>query len=251
MPCFEHTGDGELFQTRQDSGRRHLPLRDDDGQFVARADTQNACEFLADGDVEGTGLQVAEFSVAELPGDIGHVGFFRGIDAAHDDAAHEVVSGDECLSDHIRSGTGHVRMRADMGGGFLPVGQRAVDILYLDMRQNRKHPVPHFFLEAVHDGQDDDERSHAQCDTGHRDERDEGNEAVPAAAFSGTDITQTDKPLERQIGKQFQCETPGKTGQFAIYSPCRHIQTVSSFVATHDMRFGNGFPDGKTSAVSI
>ena len=201
MPCFEYASDGELFQTRQNAGRGHLPLRDDDGQFVARTDAQDAGQFLADGDVEGAGLQVAELAVAELAGDIGNVGFFRWHDATHDDATHDVVAGDERLSDYIGGGTGHVWMFTDAGGGSLPVRQRAVDVLYFDMRQNRQHPVAHFFLETVHDGQDDDERGDAQRDTGHRDERDEGDEAVPAAAFSGTDVTQADKPFERQIGK--------------------------------------------------
>ena len=137
----------------------------------------------------------------ELAGDIGNVGFFRWHDATHDDATHDVVAGDERLSDYIGGGTGHVWMFTDAGGGSLPVRQRAVDVLYFDMRQNRQHPVAHFFLETVHDGQDDDERGDAQRDTGHRDERDEGDEAVPAAAFSGTDVTQADKPFERQIGK--------------------------------------------------
>ena len=201
MPRFEYACDGELFQARQDTGRGYLPLRNDDGQFVARTDAQDTGQFLADGDVEGSGLQIAEFSVTELAGDVGYIGFFRWYDTAHDDAAHEVVSGDERLSDHIGCGTGHFRMLADTGCGFLPVRQRAVDVLYLDMRQNRKHPVPHFFLKTVHHGQYDDECSDTQRDTGHRYERDEGDEAVPAAAFPGTDVTQADKPFERQIGK--------------------------------------------------
>ena len=101
------------------------------------------------------------------------------------------------------------------------------------MGENGQHPVADFFLETVHDRQDDDECRYTQCDTGHRYQRDERDETVAATAFSRTDIAQADEPFERQIGKNFQRDTPGKMAQFAIYSVWRHILIACLLALAH------------------
>ena len=173
MTGLEYAGDCELFQARQYAGGRDLPLRNNDCQFVSGADAQHAGQFLADGDVEGVRLQITQFAGNELAGDFGDPGFFFRFDAAHDYATHRVVAGDQCLTDDIRGCSGHFRVLPDCFGCFPPVGKRSVNILDFDVRQDRQHPVADFFLEAVHDGHDDNQGSDAQCDACHRYPRNE------------------------------------------------------------------------------
>jgi hypothetical protein len=67
------------------------------------------------------------------------------------------------------------------------------------MGQHGQHPVRHFLLEAVHHGQHDDQRRHAEGDAGHRNQGNEGDKTVSAAALAGARVAQADQPFVRQF----------------------------------------------------
>ncbi len=84
-------------------------------------------------------------------------------------------------------------LRARLGGGGLPVGQRrAARLEHLDMRDHRQHAVAHLLLEAVHHAEHDDQRGHAQRDAEHRHAGDEGDEAVAPPAATGPRVAPAD-----------------------------------------------------------
>ena len=58
------------------------------------------------------------------------------------------------------------------------------------MGRQRNEPAPQLALEAVHDGDDRDQRSHTEADAEHRDPADERHEETAAA---GTDVSQPEE----------------------------------------------------------
>jgi hypothetical protein len=168
-----------LLQARQHARRRDLPARRDQGHRIAFAHPELARQLDAQHDAELARHQPRQRVALHRRRQVGHLGFARRVDAAHQRAAHLVAARHQRLRRHERRGPDHLRIAPGFGHGAVRIGQHAaarpVD---LDVRNDAQHAVAHFLLEAVHHREHDDQRRHAQGDAQHRHAGDEGDESV-------------------------------------------------------------------------
>jgi hypothetical protein len=114
----------ELTQPRHDAGRRHLPLRRDQHDFIAGGHGQSARELDAEHDAEFAGLQRFELACNHVARQIGHLLFGLGNDPAHESAAHRAAARQQPLRRHVWRGCHDFGILLRFGGDALPVGKR-------------------------------------------------------------------------------------------------------------------------------
>ena len=150
-------------------------------------------------DVVRAWREILETALLHLTRHAGDGRFLLRQHAAHDGRAHGFVVQQHALRFHERRHGFHLRV--GVGGALLrlPVWHGTAGVEHLDVGQHRHQTVGDFLLEAVHDGEDDDQGGHAQADTGHGNEGNEGNEAVAATALPGARIAHADLPLEGKL----------------------------------------------------
>ena len=199
---LEGADHGELLEPRHHAGRRDLAARRDQRHRVAGAHAERARQLRRRARCrQSPGCSVAQRGVAQLRGQVGDCALPRPARcraparrASSSPRASSACAGDE------RRRADHLRVRARLRRGGLPVGQRAaVRIEHLDVRDHAQHAVAHFLLEAVHHRQHDDQRGHAERDAEHRHAGDEGDEAVAAAGAAGAGVAPAELPLEGPV----------------------------------------------------
>jgi hypothetical protein len=100
--------------------------------------------------------------------EVGNPVFERRIDAAHERAPIDLARRQHRLSEHVGRGVAHMRIGLRCPRHDPPVSQRPAEGADLDVRSDRQDARAQLLLEAVHDRQHDDQRSHTQGDTEHR-----------------------------------------------------------------------------------
>ena len=196
MAGLEDAAHGELLHPRHHTGRADRALRCDQRQSIALNQAQLVGQHPPDDDAEAAWRERGQAAFDHLPRHVGNLRLDGRHDAAHQCTAHRLVAGNDDLPGHEGCGPRDVVVATQLLGQRLPV-QRAIDVVDLHMREHRQHPVADFLLEAVHHRHDDDECRHAQRDAGHRQRRDEGNEAVLlACALATAGVAQADEPFK-------------------------------------------------------
>ena len=185
MAGLEDAAHGELLHPRHHAGRADCALRRDQRQPIALDQAQLVGQHPPDDDAEAARRERGEAAFDHLPRHVGNLRLDGRHNAAHQRTTHRLVAGDDDLPGHEGCSPRDVVVAAQLLGQWLPV-QRAVDVVDLHMREHRQHPVADFLLKAVHHRHDDDECRHAQRNAGHRQRRDEGNEAVLLACALAT-----------------------------------------------------------------
>ena len=98
------------------------------------------------------------------------------------------------LSLHIGCSSQYLWHLAGLCSHPLPIHQGTIHTDHFDMRRYTQNPGAQFFLEAIHDGQHDDERSHTQCNAHHGQAGNKRYEAVVLANLTtATDVSQSDQ----------------------------------------------------------
>ena len=140
-------------------------------------------EVASEQDAEAAGLEdVERFDALKVLRDVAHAGFRLGIDALDHRAANDAARVEQALALHVGRGRNHLGILHDVGGDAPPVGHGTHAVCDLDVRDDAEHAVADLLLEAVHDGEHDDERGHAERDRCDGHAGDERKEAVLAAS---------------------------------------------------------------------
>ena len=140
-------------------------------------------EVASEQDAEAAGLEdVERFDALKVLRDVAHAGFRLGIDALDHRAANDAARVEQALALHVGRGRNYLGILHDVGGDALPVGHGTRAVRDLDVRNDAEHAVADLLLEAVHDGEHDDERGHAERDRCDGHAGDERKEAVLAAS---------------------------------------------------------------------
>lgn len=161
--------------------------------------TPSARELRTEDDVERIGRQQIKTAALHMRAEIGNLVFLVGQDATHQRAAHRLPVGEHALRLHEGRRCGDARLLRRLPGNALPASHFAVGTADLHVRNDGQDAAAQLGLEAVHHRQDDDQRSDAERDTAHRDQRNEGNEMI---APLGARIAQADQQFVRQGHRQ-------------------------------------------------
>jgi len=179
-PHLEDAHHRELLEPRQDRRRRDEALGRDQGHLLAQAHPQRPCQVGPQHDAEGARLQIVKAAEAHVLGEVGHLVLGVRQHAADQRAAHGLVEGQHALGLHEGRRGAHLRVSGRVVGDPLPVGQLAVEAGDLHMGRDAQDARAQLGLEAVHHRQHDDQRRHAEGNAQHRDQRNEGYEAIAA-----------------------------------------------------------------------
>jgi hypothetical protein len=148
---IEGADHGELLEPRHHARRRHLAARRHQRDLVARLDEQRTRQFAAEHDAELARHQLVERALLRRGGNVGHLGFELGHDAAHQRALHVLAARNERLRGNEGRGADHLGVLPRGRGDGFDVGQGlAVARKDFDVRHHAEHAVAHLFLEAVH-----------------------------------------------------------------------------------------------------
>ena len=189
MPRFKSADYGHLLETRHHTGRSDLTTGRDQRDLVARVHAHIARQFPTQHNAKSTRHQPRQHRLLRATGHVGDLRLQRRSDAAHQRAFHVLAPRQQRLhADEGRSAY-DLGVGAGLADGLRGIGQCAFGAVNLNVRDHAEHAVAHFFLEAVHHAEHNDQRGHPQRDAQHGhtgDERDEpvapGGPACPRVA---------------------------------------------------------------------
>ncbi len=201
MAGFEDADHGEGLGARRDRGAiaGAACAAQQHGHALADRHLQRLGQRAAEHDVHRAGGEFVEAALAHLARHFRDLRFLGRQDPAQQGRFHDAVAQQHAL--HVGEGRGgrHLRIARGLARDGAPVGHEAARVVDFDVGQHRQHAVGDFFLKTVHHRQHDDQGRDAERDAGHGDHRNEGNEAVAAAAFAGARVAQADQRFVRQL----------------------------------------------------
>jgi hypothetical protein len=191
-PDLEQPGDGEgsdLWIERP-VGRG---ARQQDRHAVARLHRQLGREHPAKHHVPRAWRELLQRTGDHRLRQVARPGLVRWQDAADRSGGQAAARRQESLEFHVGRSADDVLRAAGRSRQLLEAGLSRPFLRQRGVRRQRQQPVPQLALEAVHHGQDRDQRGHAKADPGERHPGDEGHEEGPPAR---TDVTQPDAQRE-------------------------------------------------------
>jgi len=193
---LEYADNAEASQARQETHRRCIRLRRHHGDAIPRNDIETVGEPAAEDDAVVSGNEIVESTELHVFMNLGDGFFMIGIDAADQGAADRGTVADHGLGLGIGGAADYRGMFERLLAQGFPVLQRATKTAHRNVRNHAQYAAAQFLLETVHHRQHHDQRHHAERDSQHRYQGDEGDKMV--ASF-GARVTQADEYFQGHL----------------------------------------------------
>ena len=176
---FDQADNFKLFQTRYDTGRRHVAFRCNDSNFFTNLYIQSLSQILPQNNIEFARLQIIKTAYRHFFTVFNDLFFFIRQNPADLNTLDLTRICQQCLSRNIRCRLKHLFASFNNLAQALPAFTVAVIVItHFGMRSHFQKLPPYVSLKARHDRQYDNQSHHTECNTHNRNDGDKRHEAI-------------------------------------------------------------------------